>query len=111
MLSFDFPKVTESLLAQMVRKIVEAFHPEKVILFGSHAWGTPKQDSDVDILVIMESDLSFAHRSAEVSLACRPKGLAVDFLVKTPTEVAHRLNIRDPFLKRILDGGKVLYAR
>ncbi len=111
MLSLDYPKVTEDLLAQMVQKIVDVFHPEKVILFGSHAWGTPKQDSDVDILVIMESDLRSAHRSAEVSLACRPKGLAVDFLVKTPAEVVQRLKIGDPFLKRILDRGKVLYAR
>ena len=87
------------------------FGVKSIAIFGSTARNEARSDSDVDILVIMESDLSFAHRSAEVSLACRPKGLAVDFLVKTPTEVAHRLNIRDPFLKRILDGGKVLYAR
>ncbi len=111
MISVEFPTVTDDLLTRMVQKIVEAFHPEKVILFGSRAWGTPRQDSDVDVFVIMESDLTPARRSAEVSLACRPRGLVVDFLVKTPAEVDHQLKIGDPFLRRILEQGRVLYAR
>jgi predicted nucleotidyltransferase len=96
---------------RMVEDIVQHFCPVKVILFGSYAWGTPRKDSDVDLLVIMESDQRPAHRSAEISLACRPRGLPVGFLVKTPAEIAHRLKIGDPFLKRILEKGTVLYAR
>lgn len=111
MISVEYPTVTDDLLTHMVQKIVEAFHPEKVILFGSRAWGAPRRDSDVDILVIMENDLRPARRSAEVSLACRPRGLAVDFLVKTPAEVDCQLKIGDPFLRRILEQGRVLYAR
>jgi predicted nucleotidyltransferase len=95
----------------MVEDIVQHFRPEKVILFGSYAWGTPRHDSDVDLLVIMESDQRPAHRSAQMSLACRPRGLPVDFLVKTPAEMTRRLQIGDPFLKRILEQGFVLYAR
>lgn len=111
MLTLDFPKVTEELLHRMVADIVQHFHPEKVILFGSYAWGTPQQDSDVDLLVIMESDQRPAHRSAAISLACRPRGLPVDLLVKTPAEMTRRLKIGDPFLKRILEKGIVLYDR
>lgn len=111
MISVEYPLVTEELLAGIVRKIVEKFHPEKVILFGSRIWGAPRQDSDVDILVIMESGLRPARRSAEVSLACRPWGVAVDFLVKTPAEMDHRLKVGDPFLRRILEQGRVMYAR
>jgi predicted nucleotidyltransferase len=110
-LTLDIPDVTENLLDQMVQKIVDAFAPQKVILFGSHAWGTPHKDSDVDLLIIMKSDSRPARRSAEISLACRPRNLPVDFLVKTPTEIAHRLKIGDPFLKRILEQGRVLYAK
>ena len=111
MISLNTPEVTEDLLSQMVQKIVHTFQPEKVILFGSHAWGTPRQDSDVDLLVVMESDLRPARRSAEVSLKSRPRGLAVDFLVKTPAEVDRRLKIGDPFLRRVLEQGRVLYVR
>ena len=111
MLTFDFPEVTEDFLNRMVEDIVQHFHPVQVILFGSYAWGMPRTDSEVDLLVIMESDQRPAHRSAEISLACRPRGLPVDLLVKTPAEIAYRLNTGDPFLKRILETGTVLYAR
>ena len=111
MLTLEIPEVTENLLDQMVQKIVNLFAPQKVILFGSHAWGTPQKDSDVDLLIIMESLLRPAQRSPVMSLACRPRNLPVDFLVKTPTEIEYRLKIRDPFLKRILEQGRVLYAQ
>ncbi len=111
MITVEYPPVTDSLLSEIVRKIVEAFHPEKIILFGSRAWGSARQDSDVDMLVVMETDLRPARRSAEISLACRPRGLAMDILVKTPAEIDDRTKIGDPFLRRVLEQGKVLYAR
>ncbi len=83
----------------------------KIVLFGSRAWGRPRPDSDIDLLVIVESDLPPTRRSAEMSIACRPRGVAVDFLVKTPSEVARRLQLGDPFIRRILDEGRVLHAR
>jgi predicted nucleotidyltransferase len=95
MLTLDIPEVTEDLLDQMVQTIVDKFHPQKVILFGSHAWGTPRKESDVDLLIIIESNLRPAQRSAEISIASRPRNLAVDFLV----------------LKRPLEQGRVLYAQ
>ena len=109
--SFRPPEVTEALLVGLVARLVESFDPEKIILFGSWVWGVPERDSDVDLLVILESKLPPARRSAELSLACRPRGWAVDFVVKTPDEVDRRLQIGDPFLRRILDQGRVMYAR
>ena len=111
MVPVRFPAVTEDLLTGLVQKIVDLFHPEKVVLFGSRAWGLPRPDSDIDLFVILQSDLPPASRSAELSLACRPPGLAVDFIVKTPDEVQHRLRIGDPFLRRILEQGRTVYAR
>ena len=105
------PRVTPELLQEVTRKIVERFDPEKVILFGSHAWGAPGPDSDVDLLVVMESDLRPAQRRAQVSMACRPKHMSLHLIVRTPGELAHRLAIGDSYLGRIVREGKVLYER
>ena len=105
------PPVTDEVIAGIARCIVEQFQPEKVILFGSRAWGVAREDSDIDILVIMESDEPWAARSARVSSQCRPRLVALDVLVKTPSEVEARLQIGDHFIKRILSEGRVLYAR
>ncbi len=57
------PTVTEELLAEITRCIVEAFQPEKVVLFGSYAYGKPHTDSDVDLMVIMNSQVRPVERS------------------------------------------------
>ncbi len=105
------PEVTDDLLKEITRKIVDRFHPEKIILFGSHAWGDPQPDSDLDLFVVMESDLSRARRAARIALECRPRLLAMDIVVRTPDEVGKRLEMRDPFIKRIFEDGRILYAR
>ena len=58
-----------------------------------------------------KSDVRPAQLAAEASLACRPRGLALDLIVKSPADVEHRLSIGDPFIKRIMDRGKALYVR
>lgn len=104
-------EVTDVLLEDVVRHIVQRFHPEKVILFGSHAWGAPEADSDVDLLVVMDSDKRPAERSAEISMACRRRFLPMDILVRTPAELERRRRMNDPFVRRIVEEGRVLYER
>ena len=104
-----FSSITNRLLQEITQKIVDAFHPEQIILFGSHAYGKPGETSDVDLLVIMHTDLRPAERSAQISRVCRPRYLPMDILVRTPQEIAERLNAFDPFLEEILTHGKVLY--
>jgi predicted nucleotidyltransferase len=101
----------KSWLQEMVQRIVDRFNPERVILFGSTAYGKLIEDSDVDLLVIMESDKRPIQRIAEVSEVIRPRLVAVDLLVKTPAEVQKRLEIGDSFVAEILKKGKVLYER
>ncbi|OGG46880.1 MAG: hypothetical protein A3F84_28380 [Candidatus Handelsmanbacteria bacterium RIFCSPLOWO2_12_FULL_64_10] len=101
--------VNAAVLEEIVRKIVEAFRPERIILFGSYAYGTSTQDSDVDLLVIMDTKARPAERSARIAKVCRPRYLAMDILVRTPEEIAKRLKGFDPFLEEILTRGKVLY--
>jgi len=104
--------VTESLLHEITACIVEAFDPEKVILFGSRAAGTPHTDSDVDLLVITEqAQGSSIQRAVAVKRVCRPRFVAMDVLVKTPQEVAVQLQRGNLFLRQVLKEGKVLYER
>ena len=103
------PDVTSNLLSEMVSKIVKHFHPDKVILFGSRVWGKPTAESDVDILVIMDLEGSPIRKAAEISMIARPKFLPMDIIVRTPDEIERRIRIGDPFIRRIMDKGEVLY--
>lgn len=98
-------------LRPAVQKIVQELEPEKIILFGSYAYGTPNPHSDVDLLVIMKTHASLKDRSWAVSRLLLPRPFPVDILVKTPQEVEEALGTGDFFLKEILTLGKVLYDR
>lgn len=106
-----FKRVTRKQIDAVVQRIVQQFNPEKVILFGSYAYGKPNADSDVDLLVVMESDERPARRTARVIGAVHGKTFPMDLLVRTPAEIAHRLAIGDFFIEEIMTRGKVLYER
>jgi predicted nucleotidyltransferase len=88
--------------------IVSQFRPQKVILFGSYAYGNPNEDSDVDLLVVLPFEGRTAHKSAEIATALKP-AFATDILVRTPEQIQERLAIGDVFLKEIFSKGKTLY--
>lgn len=98
-------------LPEVVRRIVEALNPEKIILFGSYAHGNPTPDSDVDLLVIMETDLPVTERYLRVSNLLYPRPFPVDILVKTPQEVERAMSSADAFIREIVSKGCVLYER
>ncbi len=98
-------------LRPAIQKIVQELNPEKIVLFGSYAYGNPNPDSDVDLLVIMNTKASHKDRSWAVSRLLLPRPFPVDILVKTPVEVKRGLETGDFFLKEILTRGKVLYDR
>ena len=104
------PEVTEELLADITRRIVEAFHPEKVVLFGSYAYGEPNLYSDLDLLVVMESDERPVVRSRKVRKVAKIDFLPMDVLVRTPAEITRRLAMGDFFIREILDRGRTLYT-
>jgi len=106
-----FSPVTEEALDEIVRRIVSALDPEKIILFGSYVYGTPSADSDVDLLVIMETDARPADRYLAVSRLLRPRPFPLDILVKTPEEIAHALASGDFFIRELISKGRVLYER
>lgn len=98
-------------LRPAVQRIVEELKPEKIILFGSYAYGNPTPHSDVDLLIVMKTTASLKERSWKVSRLLLPRPFPVDILVKTPREIEAALKSGDFFLKEILTRGKVLYER
>jgi predicted nucleotidyltransferase len=92
-------------------KIVEFGHPDKIILFGSHARGTATDDSDVDLLVIGPSDLPQRQRQVRFRKALFGSGVPYDLIALTPEEVELRLQRNGPFIREILSTGKVIYER
>ena len=101
-------RVTRTEIHAVAQRIGAEFRPEKVILFGSHAYGTPSEDSDVDLLVIMEHRSSGVAQAIEIVRRVRSR-IPVDLVVRTPREMHQRLQWNDYFLKEVVKRGEVLY--
>ena len=95
----------------MVRRIVKRFHPDRVILFGSHARGTAGPDSDVDLLVVMPVTGSRREKVVEIGVALHGFSLSKDIVVTTPEDFAWRKEIPGTVERPAELEGKVLYAR
>ncbi len=100
-----------SLIQEMVRRIVESWNPEKIILFGSHARGLAGPDSDVDLLVVLP--LTQDRRTIRLGIrrALSGMGLPKDIVVATPHELERYHECPGTIIRAALDEGKVLYER
>ena len=106
------PRLTEDQLQILADRIVASLDPEEVILFGSRAYGTPTAESDVDILVVLETELPRRERAAQVYGAIAGTGIrGVQALVRTPNEIQQALAVGDFFIREIVIRGRVLYAK
>ncbi len=102
--------VNEDSLREITQRLVEMFHPEQVILFGSYAWGTPTADSDVDVMVIVpESDLSDYQRAVLGHRSLRGLGISKDVIVRTRAEFDALRDVRASLEYKIARQGRVLY--
>ena len=106
-----FAPVTRQALSKIVQRIVNELRPEKIILFGSYGYGSPTEDSDVDLLVIMETSSRPADRYLAVSRLIRPRPFPLDILVKTPEEISRATEKGDFFIREIVTKGQTLYER
>lgn len=104
-------KVNLRLIRKVVQQIIEGVHPERIVLFGSYAYGRPSRDSDVDLLVVMKSDKRPIERTIDVSKLLRFYPFPMDVLVRTPQEIRRRLRMGDSFFEEVMKKGKVLYGR
>ncbi len=96
-------------IRQFARHIAEQFRPDRIILFGSHAYGTPHANSDVDLLVVMPTRNPIS-QAVKIRLAL-PAPFPLDLLVRSPEMLAKRIEQEDWFLTEIVFKGKVLYEK
>jgi len=102
----------KTVIQRILERLVAEYAPQQVILFGSHAYGIPGPDSDVDLLIIKETSQRFIDRWVTVRriLTGTHPSLPLETLVLTPEEIARRLAVGDQFIAEILDKGEVLYV-
>ena len=96
-------------IRKFARQVAERFKPDKIILFGSYAYGTPHADSDVDILVIMPA--RHQHTQAARIRWAVPVSFPMDLIVRTPDNLRWRLEEGESFHTEIVTKGKVLYEK
>ena len=101
------------LILKVVDQIKREYKPEKIILYGSYAYGQPTEHSDIDLFIVKETDKRRVDRFVEVKRLIYEPGrrISISPLVYTPGEVAERLSLGDDFVEEVLTKGEVLYAR
>jgi predicted nucleotidyltransferase len=102
--------IDQEQIRDLSERIARQFAPERIILFGSYAYGTPDEGSDVDLLVVMPFDGKPFRKAAEIAAAVHA-GFPLDILASRPDDVERRYREADPLVREALDRGRVLYAR
>ena len=101
-------RIPQKAIDHVVEQIVEKFKPQKIILFGSYARGNPRPESDVDLLVVMDTAIKEVKQAIEIHHQLNIM-FGLDLLVYTPKHLRERLEIGDWFVRDVLKEGKVLY--
>ncbi len=106
------PREIEAVIQGILAKLLTGYAPQKVILFGSYAYGNPRPDSDIDLLIIKDTSERFIDRWVTVRkiLSDPTRKVPLETLVLTPQELSERLAIGDQYLAEIMEKGEVLYA-
>jgi len=104
-------KTPSDTIKEMVRRIVEHFQPEQIILFGSHARGTAGPDSDVDLLIVLRDAAHKRKKTVEIYRLLAGIGLSKDVYVATPEEIERDRNIVGTIIRPAMREGRVLYER
>jgi predicted nucleotidyltransferase len=95
-------------ITDLTSQIAREFNPDRIILFGSYAYGQPGDDSDVDILVVLPFKGKPVRKAIEIRNRINP-GIPVDLIVRTPEQVAERIANNDWFMREIVEKGRTMY--
>jgi predicted nucleotidyltransferase len=106
---YHSPNIPMAAIRHYARQIAERFQPDKIILFGSYAYGTPHEDSDVDLLVVMPA-YNEINQSIRICVAL-PAPFSLDLIVRKPEHLHWDPDDVDWFLREVLEKGKVLYEK
>jgi len=104
-------EITEDIINEIINRIVKVVSPEKIILFGSYAYGKPSKNSDLDILVIMNSKLPRYKRSVPIYKALAGILIPKDIIVYTPKEVEEWDEVPQAFITTAVTKGKIIYEK
>lgn len=105
----DRERIPQEAIGDVDRQIVEKYHPQKIILCGSSARGNPCPESDVDLLVVMETTLKESRQALLIDQSLERDLFGLNLIVCTPDNLARRIVLGDSFLKEAITQGKVLY--
>ena len=100
--------IDRSKINNLANQIVSQFKPQKIILFGSYAYGTPTPDSDVDLMVVMPHKGSPSIQAAKIRKKIHA-GFPMDIVVRSAAEIHRRLNMGDHFIKEVIEQGQPIY--
>jgi predicted nucleotidyltransferase len=103
--------VLPPLVQRTIDRLIRAFAPERIVLYGSYAKGTQHDGSDVDLLVVADGTGPTAHRlrrARQLAADCFPR---IDVMLCTPADVANAATAPSPFLASILETGRTIYER
>lgn len=101
-------RIPDEVIHELIARIAAEFDPKRIILFGSYAYGKPRPESDVDLLVIMETPLRETQQALKIRQHINPL-FGVDIIVYTPTRLEQRLKLGGSFLQEIIEKGLVVY--
>ncbi len=102
--------VSREQLEQLSQRIAQEFRPERIVLFGSYAYGEPHAGSDVDLLVVLPFEGSSLRKSLEILERVNPS-FPVDLIVRSPEDTERRLQQGDPLIREALGRGQELFRR
>lgn len=100
--------ITQQQIDDIATRIADSYKPEKIILFGSYAYGNPCEESDLDLLVILPFEGRPIYKSMEILEMLHPT-IPLDLIVRTPEQLATRLALHDFFLREVIQKGRVIY--
>ncbi len=99
--------MTEAQIQRLAQKIRDKFNPDRILLFGSRAYGIPGKDSDIDLLVIMRTTISVREQAYLIRRELESSE-PIDVMVRTPEQIAERIRLGDFFIKQIIEKGAAL---
>lgn len=95
----------------IINRLVEHYKPERIILYGSYGTESKNADSDVDLLIVKDTDRRLVERRIEVERILSDRLLPLDIMVYTPEEMRYLFSIGSPFIEEVMEKGRLLYMR
>jgi predicted nucleotidyltransferase len=102
--------ISTQAIFDLADAVARTFNPERIVLFGSYAWGVPNEDSDIDVLVVMPYRGPSYNAATRIRLAV-DVNFPMDIIVRSPVGMKRRLALNDFFIMDIVEKGVVLYDR